>query len=32
MGGRLGALVAKPVLRRMWKRNLATLKRMVETG
>ncbi len=31
MGGRLGAIVAKPVLRRMWKRNLATLKRMVET-
>ncbi|HEX2272316.1 MAG TPA: SRPBCC family protein [Acidimicrobiales bacterium] len=32
MGGRLGAIVAKPVLRKMWKRNLATLKRMVEAG
>jgi uncharacterized protein YndB with AHSA1/START domain len=32
MGGRLGAIVAKPVLRRIWKRNLATLKRMVESG
>ena len=32
MGGRLGSLVAKPVLRRTWKRNLGNLKRRLESG
>ncbi len=32
MGGPVGAVLAKPVLRRTWKRNLATLKQMVESG
>ena len=32
MGGRVAAVVAKPVLRKIWKRNLATLKRMVESS
>ena len=30
LGGPLGAWVAKPVLRSIWTRNLATLKRIVE--
>lgn len=30
MGGPFGGFVARPVLRRIWKRNLATLKTMVE--
>lgn len=32
MGGRVTAVMAKPVLRRIWKRNLATFKRLVEAG
>jgi Polyketide cyclase / dehydrase and lipid transport len=32
MGGRAGALVAKPVLRAIWKRNLRALKRIVEAS
>lgn len=32
LGGRLTAVFAKPFLRSIWKRNLATLKRMVESG
>jgi uncharacterized protein YndB with AHSA1/START domain len=31
-GGPLGALAARPVLRRIWKRNLARLARLVEEG
>lgn len=31
MGGRIGALAAKPILRAVWHRNLETLKRLVET-
>ena len=31
LGGPVTGLVAKPVLRAIWKRNLATLKEMVET-
>ena len=31
MGGRPGAVVAAPVLRGIWRRNLANLKRRVET-
>jgi hypothetical protein len=30
MGGRLGALAAKPILRAVWRRNLASLKEIVE--
>lgn len=30
MGGRPGSMVAAPVLRRIWRRNLANLKRQVE--
>ena len=30
MGGAAGALAAKPVLRRVWERNLRTLKQLVE--
>jgi len=30
MGGPIGALAAKPILRAVWRRNLATLKRQVE--
>jgi len=30
MGGPIGALAAKPILRGVWRRNLATLKRRVE--
>jgi len=30
MGGPVGSIVSKPVLRSIWKRNLATLKEMVE--
>jgi uncharacterized protein YndB with AHSA1/START domain len=32
MGGRAGGRVAAPVLRRVWRTNLANLKRMVEHG
>lgn len=32
MGGRLGSTAAGPVLRRVWRRNLANLKRQVESG
>jgi len=32
MGGRVGSVAAKPVLRSIWKRNLATLKDMIESG
>jgi len=32
LGGPLTAVFAKPVLRSIWKRNLATLKQMVESG
>jgi uncharacterized protein YndB with AHSA1/START domain len=31
MGGPLGALAAKPVLRRIWHRNLGALKQLVES-
>ena len=30
MGGPVGALAAKPILRAVWRRNLRTLKRLVE--
>jgi uncharacterized protein YndB with AHSA1/START domain len=30
MGGPVGALAAKPILRAVWRRNLATLKQLVE--
>jgi uncharacterized protein YndB with AHSA1/START domain len=30
MGGRVGALAAKPVLRRVWRRNLTRLKHLIE--
>jgi len=30
MGGPVGALAAKPILRSVWRRNLATLKQIVE--
>jgi uncharacterized protein YndB with AHSA1/START domain len=32
MGGRVGGVLAAPVLRRVWARNLANLKRLVEQG
>lgn len=32
MGGRWGAAAGAPVLRRVWRHNLANLKRQVETG
>jgi hypothetical protein len=32
LGGPVGAAVAAPVLRRIWRRNLANLKRLVEAG
>ena len=32
MGGRLAGVIARPVLRSIWKRNLATLKGLVESG
>ncbi|MDP9441063.1 MAG: SRPBCC family protein [Actinomycetota bacterium] len=32
MGGELGALAGAPVLRRIWRHNLASLKRRVEAG
>jgi len=32
MGGVVGSIVSKPVLRSIWKRNLATLKQLVEDG
>lgn len=32
LGGPVTGAVSKPVLRRIWKRNLATLKEMVEAG
>jgi len=31
MGGRVGGIMAKPVLRLIWKRNLKTLKELVES-
>jgi hypothetical protein len=30
MGGRVGEVVAKPVLTKVWRRNLARLKTLVE--
>jgi carbon monoxide dehydrogenase subunit G len=30
MGGRIGALAAKPILRKVWRRNLTNLKAIVE--
>ncbi len=30
LGGPMGALAARPVLRRVWRRNLANLKRLLE--
>lgn len=32
MGGRVGAFASKPVLHWMWRRNLKSLKRLVESG
>ena len=32
MGGPVGSMVAAPVLRRLWRRNLSNLKRRVEAG
>jgi hypothetical protein len=32
LGGRVGSAVSKPVLRSIWKRNLSTLKDLVESG
>jgi hypothetical protein len=32
LGGRLGALAARPVLRRVWRRNLRNLRRRFEAG
>jgi hypothetical protein len=32
MGGPVTGLLSKPVLRRIWKRNLATLKDLIENG
>lgn len=32
MGGPVGALAAKPILRAVWRRNLRTLKRLIETS
>ena len=32
MGGRLGTLAARPVLRRVWRRNLRNLRRRFEPG
>lgn len=32
LGGRPGGAVAAPILRRMWRGNLARLKRMIEVG
>jgi hypothetical protein len=32
MGGPIGGLLGGPVLRLVWRRNLRTLKRLVETG
>lgn len=32
LGGRLTGVVASPVLRSVWKRNLRTLKELVEDG
>jgi len=32
MGGPVGVLAARPVLRAVWRRNLRRLKRLVETG
>jgi hypothetical protein len=32
MGGRLGAAVATPLFRVVWRRNVANLKRLIESG
>ena len=31
-GGRIGALVARPILARIWRRNLASLARLIDGG